>query len=188
MKKTKKPEIRPEPVRWYAADEKAFDRLVALGAPQRAIYRGWKGELPGKFKMRRGEHLGVVGGYTAFGTSKRAIKAAVDAIHADGATVRDVETGQDSRTHGHLMFDAATHPRRRSAEDQKRLAEERADERRRKDGIMLKRDAFTEWHKKDGRTVDEKAEAIGWPRATLYAEFGPSGVPAGRRPKQQATA
>lgn len=181
----KKVKSRPEPVRWYAPDQKAFDRLVALGAPERAIYRGWKGELPGKFKMRQGEHLGVVNGYAAFGPGKRAIKAAVDAIHENGAAIRDVETGQDSHTHGHLMFDAATAPRRQSAEFKKQMADERADARRKKDGVMLKRDAFTEWHKKNGMSVDEKAAIIGWPRATLYAEFGPSGAPAGRRPKQQ---
>jgi hypothetical protein len=37
-------------------------------------------------------------------------------------------------------------------------------------------------------SIAEKADLTGWPPSTLNAVFGPSGAPAGRRPKQQATA
>ena len=184
MKKAKKPEILPKPIRWYAPDEKAFKRLAGLGAPERAIYRGWKGEIPGKFKMRRGEVLGVVDGYSAFGNGKRAITKAVDAIHADGATVLDVETGRDSRTHGHILFDEATKPRGRSPEYRKMMAEGRADAYRKKHGQMAKANAFVIW-RKAGMSVDEKAEVTGWSRASLYKAFKKTGAPAGRPPKHR---
>lgn len=183
MKKTKKAQILPKPIRWYALDEKAEKRLLALGAPQRAIYRGWKCEIPGRFKMRPGEVLGVVDGYRAFGIGKRAIAKAVDAIHADGATIVDVETGRDSRAHGHILFDDATSPRRKSPEYLKLMAEERADAYRKKHRQMMKAQAYVIW-KKAGMSVDEKAEITGWSRAALYNAFGKTGAPAGRPPKE----
>jgi hypothetical protein len=183
MKKTKKTQILPKPVRWYAPDQKAFDRLVALGATERAIYRGWKGELPGKFRMREGEVLGVVDGFRAFGTGKREIKKAIGSIHDCGAFVQDVETGQDSCRHGHLLFDAATSPRRHSAEYRRQMADEKAEARRVKAGGLSNREAQIVWQKASAMSADERAEYIRIPRSTLYKMFGKSGAPAGRRPK-----
>jgi len=183
MKKSKKAQILPNPVRWYAPDEKAFARLKALGAPERAIYRGWKGEVPGKFRMRVGEVLGVVDGYRAFGTGKREIKKAVDAIHDNGAFIQDVETGQDSCRHGHRLFDDATAPRRHSAEYRRQMADEKAEARRVKAGGLSNREAQIIWQKASAMSADERAEYIRIPRSTLYKMFGKSGAPAGRRPK-----
>lgn len=176
--KDKLPQI---PSRWYASDAKAEARLLALGATERGLYRGYKGQEIGKFRMRPGEFLGVVDGYRAFGRGKREITKAVDAIHADGATVLDVETGKDSRNHGHVLFDAATAPRRQNDEDRKLMAEQRADAYRKKHGMASKKEAHIIWHK-IGPSVEAKAAATGWSRAALYGEFGKTGAPSGRRP------
>lgn len=183
MKKAKQPKTPPKPVRWFAPDAKAETRLLALGAPQRAIYRGWKGELPGKFKMRQGEFLGVVDGYRAFGTGIRAITKAVDLIHKDGATILDVETGQDSRTNGHTLASEATGPRRQSAEYKRKMADEKAEKRLESKAGMSKHEIEIEWKKPGIMSADERAKYLRIPRATLYAKFGPSGASAGRRPK-----
>ena len=183
MKKAKQPKSPPVAVRWYAPDEKAAARLLALGATERGLYRGWKGQIPGKFKMRPGEFLGVVDGLRAFGTGKRVINQMVEAIHSDGATVLDLETGKDSRTHGTAMFSEATGPLRMSAEFKRKMADEKAEARRIKAGGMAKREAQIEWKKAGIMSADERAELIGIPRSTLYALFGPSGATAGRRPK-----
>lgn len=183
MRKAKQPKPPPVPVRWYAPDQDAADRLLALGATERGLYRGWKGQIPGKFKMRPGELLGVVDGYRAFGNGQRAITAAIDAIHADGATVIDVETGQNSRDHGHILMPAAIGPRRQSAQYRKKMADEAARKRRESAAGMLDHEIRIEWKKPGIMSADERAAFLCIPRSTLYREFGPSGASPGRRPK-----
>ena len=182
MNKISRPKSPPVAVRWFAPDEKAADRLLALGATERGLYRGWKGQIPGKFKMRPGEFLGVVDGYRAFGTGIRAITKAVDLIHADGASVLDVETGKDSRTHGHALISEATGPRRMSAEYKRKMADEKAEKRLESKAGMSKHEIQIEWKKPGIMSADERAKYLRIPRATLYAKFGPSGASAGRRP------
>lgn len=165
------------PVRWYAPDEKAEKRLLALGVRSSMIYRGWKGEVPGKFRMRAGEFLGVVDGLHAFGVGLRAIKRSVALIHADGAAVLDVETGQDSRTHGIAMYDGVI-SRRRLTQDEKLL---RAEKRREKDGMASTREAHTIWF--GPGTIPQKVTATRWSRSLLHKTFGKSGAPPGRPPK-----
>lgn len=172
----------PKAARWYAPDQKAESRLLAAGADTRHIYRAWKGEVPGKFKMRRGEYLGVVDGLRAFGPGKKAIKEAVDAIHADGASVLDIETGQDSRNDGVAMATEASSPRKLSPEARRLMGEEQAEKHRKKNGQMLKREAYAVW-KNPNLSVEEKAEITRWSKSALYAAFKASGAPAGRRPK-----
>ena len=183
MKKVIQPQKPKIPVRWYAPDQKAADRLLALGATERGLYRGDKGQIPGKFKMRPGEFLGVVDGYRAFGGGIRAITKAVDLIHKNGATVLDVETGQDSRTHGHILASEATSPRRQSAEYKRKMADEKAEKRLESKSGMTKHEIEIEWKKPGIMSADERAKYLRIPRATLYAKFGPSGAAAGRRPK-----
>lgn len=180
MKKISQPQT---PVRWYAPDQKAADRLLALGATERGLYRGWKGQIPGKFKMRPGEFLGVVDGYRAFGSGIRAITQAVDLIHKDGATILDLDTGRDSRTHGHILASEATGPRRQSAEYKRKIADENAEKRLESKAGMSKHEIQIEWKKPGIMSADERAKYLRIPRATLYAKFGPSGAAAGRRPK-----
>ncbi len=183
MTKAKKPETRPEPVRWYAPTQKAFDRLAALGAPKRAIYEGWKAEHWSKFKMRQGEVLGVLDGYRAFGDGVRIITKALDHFHGHGATIVDIETGRDSRAHGHILMAEATSPRRQSAEYKRKMADEKAEKRLESKAGMSKHEIEIEWKKPGIMSADERAKYLRIPRATLYAKFGPSGASAGRRPK-----
>jgi hypothetical protein len=178
MKNGKPPE---KPVRWYAPTKKVLARLLALGVPKGAIYDAEKGETWDKITMRHGESLGVLDGLRGFG-GKRSIKGALARFHDQGATVVDIETGQDSRTHGVAMYAEATSTRRKMPESEK-LA--RAEARRKKDGKMLKRDAYEVW--RGIGTVEQKEEATGWSRAALYAEFGKTGAPAGRPPKAATT-
>lgn len=180
MKKAIQPKM---PVRWYAPTQKAFDRLMALGAPKRAIYEGWKAEHWRKVTMRQGESLGVLDGYSAFGGGARLISKAVDHFHGHGATIVDVETGRDSRAHGHILMAEATSPRRQSAEYKRKMADEKAEKRLESRAGMSKHEIEIEWKKPGIMSADERAKFLRIPRSTLYAKFGDSGAAAGRRPK-----
>src|ERR1700730_13587256 len=89
-------------IRGYARDKKDEARLRAAGV--KTIYRADKGETPGKFKMRKGETLGVVDGLLAFGNAKSDMVAGVKLVHSWGASVRDAETGLCSRSDGAEMM------------------------------------------------------------------------------------
>lgn len=171
------------PIRYYAKDQKALAQLKAQGAPERHIYRGWiKCEHWSRVTMRKGEVLGVVDGFRAFGLYRQ-IKAAVKQFHEQGATIFDCITKQDSRAHSIELFDDATGPRKVSAEYAKLLADEKADARRKKDGKMLKHHAQEIWLNPKLKTA-EKAKLTKWSRAALYAAFGHSNSVTGRPPKQ----
>lgn len=131
--------------------------------------------------MRQGECLGIIGGLRAFG-GLRDVPKAVKRFHDQGATVLDVETNQDTRAHGIAMREDMTKPQRQSKEYEKLLAEERAEARRKRDGKMGKRESYVVW-RNPKLSIAEKADLTGWPPSTLNAVFGPSGAPAGRRPK-----
>ena len=170
----------PKPVRYYAPDLKTENRLAALGADRKYIYRGDNGEQPGKILLRSGECLGVVGGLRTFGRVI-AIKKILKRFHTQGATVVDIETGMDSRTHGIEMFDDATGPKRQSSEYTKLMAAQRSDTYRKTNNMASKAEAEKVW-RTPGLSVGEKAKATRWPRSALYAAFGKSHAPAGRRP------
>lgn len=184
MVKTKKPVIPPKAVRWFAPTEKAEKRLIALGAPKGHIYRGWKGEEPGKFKMRDGEFLGVVDGLLAFGHTRRQIGKAVALIHSWGATVLDVETGRDSCRHGVSMLNAALDPPKPSAEYLAQLQEERREAWRQKHRVMPKGKAYPIWRDPVLSLPEKLARMDGWTKDMAYRAFGPTGRPAGRRHKK----
>lgn len=169
-------------VRGYAPDKKALARLMAAGLPKTKVYEADKGETWDKFTMRQGEYLGVVDGFRAFG-GKRDMLKAVKRFHDNGATILDVETGQDSRAHGPAMHDDATKPRNPSSEYQRLTRDERADARRLKNEQMTKLQAHAVWFN-PRLTTAEKEAITKWSRAALYKVFGPTGVPAGRPPKQ----
>ena len=184
MPKPKKTPIQPKPapvaVRWYAPDAKAEARLLALGAPQRAIYRGWKGETPGKFKMRDGEFLGVVDGLLAFGRTRRQIGAVVALIHSWGDTVLDCETGRDSCRHGVSMLNDALDPPQPSAEYLARITAEKREAWRVKNRVMPKAQAFPIWRNPAMSVAEKLALMQGWTKDIAYREFGHTGRPAGR--------
>ena len=164
--------------RGYAASLSDEKRLRALGV--KTIYRGDKGETFGKFKMRKGERLGVVNGLLAFGSARREMVAAVKAVHAWGATIVDAETGLRSDKDGVEMMDLALAPRRPS--DQYR-AMQAAGVRERVKGRMGKREALIIW-RNPKLSVKEAIELMHkWSQATAYKQLGKRDVPAGRRPK-----
>lgn len=177
-----KAQIALIPARWYASTKKAAARLEGLGVPKMKIYEAEKGETWDKITMRQGECLGVLDGLRAFGMGKREIHKAVDRFHSQGATILDIETGHDSRAHGPTMFDVATGPRRLLEADRHLMSEARADAYRKKHGMASKAAAHKIWHMV-GPSIQAKVEATGWSRAALYNEFGRTGTPLGRRPK-----
>lgn len=158
----------------HSGDE---NRLRQAGV--KVIYRADKGEVLGKFKMRKGELLGTIGGLSAFGSAKRDWTRAEELVHSWGAAIVDIETGMRSDRNGAMMFDHALRPRRPSEEYaamQAKSVEARIGDR------MGKRKAAKIWFNQRLST-DEKVDLTGWPISTLYRVFGKSGVPAGRRKK-----
>lgn len=157
------------------ADEK---KLRALGV--KTIYRSDKGEGLGKFKMRKGERLGVVNGLRAFGEARWDMVAAVKSVHAWGATIIDAESGLRSDRDGVEMLHRALAPRRPS--DTYRAAQAAGVANRVK-GRMPARQALIIW--RDPRFSTEEAIDLmhKWSQATAYKQLGKRDVPAGRRPK-----
>ena len=89
--------------------------------------------------------------------------------------------------HGVAMYDAATGPRRLTDEDKKIMSEVRADAYREKHRMASKAEAHRIWHKV-GPSIPAKIKATGWSKGALYAAFGRTGSPLGRRPKDFASA
>lgn len=164
--------------RGFARNSGDERRLRAAGVTK-PIYRADEGELPGQFKMRRGEFLGVVDSFLAFGTAKRDWTAAEKLVHSWGAIIYDVEAKLRSDQNGALMFDYALRPRR---ESKTYIAMQRKSVEARTEGRMAKRKAKEVWEN-PRLSVAEKVSLIGWPQATLYSTFGKSNTPAGRRKK-----
>src|SRR5882724_9117930 len=129
-------------VRGYARNEKDEKRLRAAGVTK-PIYRADKGEVPGKFKMRKGETLGIVDGLRAFGDGKGEMVSAVKLVHSWGASISDAETGLCSRRDGAEMMAKALGPKRPS-KDYKEMQAKAA--RARTKGRMPKRDAQAIWY------------------------------------------
>lgn len=172
------------PARWYAQDDKTRLKLEARGIPRKQIYEAANGEAWNKFRMKDGEYLGTLGGLRVFGGAI-AIKKALDHFHRDGAAILDIETGQDSMAHGVAMYDAATGPRRLTDEDKAIMNEQRASAYREKHRMASKAEAHRIWHKV-GPSIQAKIKATGWSKGALYAAFGRTGSPLGRRPKDFA--
>lgn len=165
--------------RGYARDAKGEARLRAKGVTV-PIYRADKGQTLGKFKMRKGEYLGVVDGLRVFGEGKRELVKAVKAVHAWGATIYDVETDLCSRRDGAEMLVDAIAPLRPSAEYRTMQA---AQVRERVKGRMPQREALEIWRNPKLSTVEALALMPKWTQATAYKKLGKRLVPAGRRPK-----
>lgn len=163
----------------YAPDAKAEGRLRAAGV--RTIYlEGRNSESLSRIVMRRGEFLGVVDGYRAFGKTHREIAAALDPIHKIGATVIDVETGQNSRDHGHKMFSDALSPPKPSAEHMQMMSKAAA---KRLKGRMPKAEALVIWRNPKLSTSEAIDLMKGWKQATAYNQLGKRFAITGRRPK-----
>jgi len=179
----KKQKPAPYATRGYARHEKDAARLEATGLTPRQIYRVDKGQTLDRFKMRKGEYLGVVDGLLAFGPGRRAIDKAVKLVHSWGARVLDVETGKDSCNHGVSMLNVALDPPKPSKEYMAELAREKAEKRRKELGVMGVREATIIW-RNPKLSVKEAIDLMhGWKPANAYKVLGRRDVPAGRRPK-----
>lgn len=168
-------------VRGYARNEKDAVRLEASGLTSRQIYRADNGHALGKFKMRKGESLGVVDGLLAFGKGRRDMDAAVKLVHSWGATVLDVETGMNSRANGVEMMNLALNPPKPSPEYMAQLARDRFAKKRK--GAMPIREATIVWRNPKLSVAEAIDLMHGWKAATAYKHLGKRDVPAGRRPK-----
>ena len=166
----------------YAQNDATRKKLEAMGWPRKKIYEAKEGETWDKITLYKGEWLGILGGLKAFG-GKVKIKSALARFEKQDAVVVDLETGQNSRDNKIDMFEAATGPRRMSAEFKRKMADERAAARRESAAGMSDREIEIEWKKPGIMSADERAAFLNIPRATLYKEFGESGAKAGRRPK-----
>ena len=164
--------------RGYAANVADEKRLRAWGV--KTIYRGDKGEILDRFRMRKGELLGAVNGLRAFGEARRGIVDAVKMVHGWGAAVIDAETGLRSDKDGVEMLSQALAPRRPSDDYRKAQA---AGVANRVKGRMPKREALMIW-RNPKFSVREAIELMTkWSQATAYKQLGKRDVPAGRRPK-----
>jgi hypothetical protein len=173
----------PYATRCYAPNKDAYRRLLAAGVPPAKIYDADKGQTPDKFKMRKGEYLGVVGGLLAFGPGRRRIDAAVRKLHAEGAAVLDIESGLNSRDHGVRMMNDALDPPKPSPEYMAELARQKAEKRRKDNGVMGNREATIIWRNPKFSVAEAIDLMPGWRPATAYKVLGKRNVPAGRRPK-----
>lgn len=165
--------------RGYAATKTDKERLAAAGI--KTIYRAYDGETLDRFKMRRGEYLGVVNGLRAFGEGRRDMAAAVKIVHSWGATVIDAETGLCSRRDGVEMLHRALSPKGPSAEFAAQMQE--ASVKARVKGRMGRREALILWRNPKLSTAEAIELMTKWTQATAYKQLGKRDVPAGRRKK-----
>lgn len=164
--------------RGYAANAADEKRLKTAGV--KTVYRGDKGETLERFRMRKGELLGVVNGLRAFGEARRNMVDAVKVVHGYGAAIVDVESGLRSDRDGVEMLSLALAPRRPSDNYRKAQA---AGVANRVKGRMGKREALIIW-RNPAFSVKEAIELMHkWTQATAYKQLGKRDVPAGRRHK-----
>jgi len=159
--------------RAFALDERAEERLVALGVPKRKIYRADKGQTLDRVAMRDGEFLGVVNGLRGLvaGDSKKAMEDAVDNVHDMGATVLDLDSGFDTRAHGVKLFRRAFAPKGPEPEIARKMQE--ASVNARLNGQMPVHSAEKIWDDPRYHKVGHALEAMHWSQARAYATFGP---------------
>lgn len=176
-------------IRGFARNAADEARLKAAGVAK--IYRQDKpAEQWGKWRMRRGEALGVVDGLRAFGTTRGAMMDALRKVHGWKAVIRDAETGERSDVNGAEMLDrglskvvaAARGPDTERA----RAMQAKSVKARKDDGRMPARQAAYMWKHRPDLSNEEIAEATGWPWRTLHNKFKSRGLPRGRRAKTKA--
>lgn len=164
--------------RGYARKDADEKRLKAAGV--KIVYRGDKGETIGKFRLRKGERLAVVG-LGAFGESRKAIVDAIDVVHSMGATVMDIEFPKlRSDRDGARMLHIAMTPRRLSPQEAAEMQEKAVAAR--VAGRMPEIKARRIWFG-PGSVLEKVARCHGWSQRALYNKFGSTNAPAGRRPK-----
>lgn len=166
--------------RGYARNEREEQKLRE--ARIAIIYRGDRGEVLGRFKMRPGELLGVVN-LRAFGSARRDMVEAIRQVHKWGAAVVDLN-GLRSDRDGAEMLDRALVKFVPSAEHAREL--QRRSVLARTEGRMHKRDAQSIWRNPRLTTLEAIDLMRGWSERSAYNVLGPRGVVVGRRPKRLA--
>lgn len=175
----------------YATDKAGEDALKRHGLKARDIYLEGRGrESWGKWKLRKGDTLCIVGGLSIFGRTRHEMRAAVDLVQSWGAEIEDIETGQRTDAKGAQLLDdgqTTVHAKARGMRAAKAAAMQAASvASRNKKGRkerMPKREAMKVW-REVGPTIEEKlARMPGWSQARAYRELKATGVPSGRRPK-----
>jgi len=172
--------------RGYARNARDEAILISSGLKAETIYLEGRGsERLGRIRMRPGELLAAVHGLRALGDSQRDIVAEASRIHAMGAAVLDIDTGQRSDRNGVEMLSAALTRLRGEIvmPPGKALAMQAKSIRARVGHRMAQREAMTIW--RDPRlTIGEAiARMPGWSARTAYLRLGRRGIPAGRRGK-----
>lgn len=170
-----------EITRGLARNEKDEKRLRAAGVTK-PIYRMDRGEELGRFKLRKGESLGVVDGLRVFGETKRDIVWAVKLVHSWDARIIDVETGLCSGKDGAEMVINALAPVRPSEEYRKMQA---AAVRERVKGRMSQHDALAIWRNPNLSTKEAISLMPKWSQATAYKQLGKRDAIPGRRPDKR---
>lgn len=169
--------------RGYARNEREEQKLRERGIT--IIYRGDRGEVLGRFKMRPGELLGVVN-LRAFGPARRDMVEAIRQVHKWGAAiidVGDVNRPLRSDRDGAEMLDRALVKFVPSAEHAREL--QRRSVLARTEGRMHKRDAQSIWRNPRLTTLEAIDLMRGWSERSAYNALGPRGVIVGRRPKRE---
>jgi hypothetical protein len=169
----------------YARNSRDEERLIAAGLRERQIYLEGRGnESFGKWKMRKGEELGVVNGLRALGDSRQQIVARVSQVHQWGAVVVDAETGKRSDRHGVEMLDEALARIKGERTIGSRAKDmQAASVKARTKGRMPQREAMAIWRDPALTGGEAIQKMTGWERGTAYKTFGKRGVPVGRRAK-----
>ena len=157
------------------------------GIPAKRIYREDRGvEKFGNWKMRKGEFLGVVNGLLAFGHTRKAMMAALDAAEEWGAVIVDVESDLRSDKHGAKLLDLGLRKRHgeQSMAPGQAEAMQTASVAARLKGRLPQRQAQAFWRDPGLTTEQALAKMKKWTRRAAYDTFGKRGVPSGRPAKQ----
>lgn len=169
--------------RAFARNSKDEKWLIAAGVPAGKIYREDRGsEQWGKWKMRKGENLGVVNGLLAFGTNRKEMMQALDLVASWGAIIVDVETGYKSNNGSAKLLDlglAKRHGELAMKPGQAKAMNGASVEARTK-GRMPKRSALIHWRNPELTAKQAIRLMRGWTRPTAYNQLGKRGVPSGR--------
>lgn len=175
-----------------------IDQLIAAGVPESRIYVvGDRGETAeAAFKAARDHTVHCPDGFRVFGTSQKAIRAALIAAERRGVVIVDAGNGQRSDKQPWEMYDLAV--------GRGRLEERRLDSRAARRGGQTRaaryandrlEDAKAERIWKDKRFVDADAACAymnelhppkieghkGWTPQLAFQHFGGSGRPRGRK-------
>lgn len=169
----------------YARNVRDERILLDSGIKAQRVYLEGRGsETLARVALRAGDELHAVQGLRALGNARYEIVAEVTRIHALGAVVVDVETGQRSDRDGVAMLDAALRLIRgeRTMPPGKAQRMQAASVKARTKDHLSDREALAFW--RDPKlTAGEAAERMRMGVRTAYNRFGNRDLPRGPRGK-----